>query len=45
MSSRDYIKAAIDIAEQRAKDRGLKLSSKANTPMAGEYYPKMDGTT
>ena len=37
MSSRDYIKGA--------KDRGLKLSSKAYTLMVGAYYLEMDGTT
>ena len=44
MSSKQYIKTAVEIAEEGATKRGMKLSSRAITPMNGDYYPELDRT-
>ena len=45
MSSKEYIKVAVDIATKGAEKRRLKLPSKAITPMSSNYYPELDGST
>ncbi len=44
MTSVDYLKAAIDIVEAGAKERGMKLPSRIDTPMMTNYSPELDGT-
>ena len=42
MTSRDYIKLAIENLEKQLKKRNMKLPSRATTPMASEYTPELD---
>lgn len=42
ISSRDYVKAAVDNVEQHLAKRGRKLPTKAYTPMAANYVPELD---
>ena len=42
MTSRDYIKAAIDNVEEQLKKKGDKLPSSAPKPMADGYSPELD---
>ena len=42
MTSKDYIKLAIDNLETQLKKRNMKLPSRSTTPMVSEYIPELD---
>ena len=44
MTSRDYVKAAVDNIEKHLEKRNCKLPSKAVTPMSSGYVPETDGS-
>ena len=44
MTSKDYIKAAVDNIEKHLEKRNRKLPSKAVTPMSSGYVPETDGS-
>ena len=44
MCSKDYIKLAVMSIENQLKDKGMKLSRKALTPMDRSYIPELDKT-
>ena len=44
ISSYDYIKAAVKTVEETIEKKRWKLPSKADTPMASNYEPELDGS-
>ena len=44
MTSRDYVKHAVKNVEDSLKKRGMKLQSKASTPMGSGYKPELDAS-
>ena len=44
MTSRDYIKAAVNNLEERLKVQKKKLPSRAPTPMTSNYQPEMNSS-
>ena len=44
MTSKDYVKAAIDNVEQQLAKRNMKLPARAPTPMSMDYSPETDDT-
>lgn len=44
MTSRDYIKLAIENVESQLKKKNLKLQARAVTPMTSDYLPELDGS-
>jgi hypothetical protein len=44
MTSKDYVKAAIENVEKRASKRNMKLPSRADTPMASNYQHDTDNS-
>ena len=45
MSSRDYVKAAIETVEKQLQDKRQKLPTKVATPMKSGYRPELDMST
>ena len=42
MSSKDYVKAAVDNVVKHLEKKGRKLPTRATTPMAANYIPELD---
>ena len=42
LSSRDYVKAAIDTIAKAAAARGIEVRHKPKVPMHATYYPELD---
>lgn len=45
MSSVDYVKAIVKNLEVRLSKKGIRLPSRATTPMTSDYIPELDGTS
>ena len=42
LTSKDYIKAAVENVEKTLEKKGMILPTRADTPMIKDYYPELD---
>ena len=45
LTSKDYIKAAVENVEKTLEKKGMILPTRADTPMIKDYYPELDEST